>query len=210
MSQPLLYDYALDADCYGIRLAAGCLGIELALRSVDVHPGQEQRSPAMLALNPQGRLPVLTDGALTLTQPLSILLYLAESYAPDHPLMPQDALTGARMLDWMSLAAATLAPCAQARACAMMSAPGNLSQLRSDARRALRLFDDHMALQELRGEGFLAGAEATLADLMLFPALALSRDYGLDHDAFPALALWARRVRRLPGFHTMPGVPDYH
>ena len=210
MSQPVLYDYALDAECYAIRLAAGCLGIPLTLRPVDVHPGQEHLSSAMLALNSEGKLPVLEDGALTLTQPLSILLYLAESYAPDHPLLPQDAATGARMLDWMSLAAARLGPCAEARACAMLGAPGNLAGLRNEARRALRLFDDHMALQDLRGEGFLAGPEATLADLMLFPAFALTRDHGLDHDAFPALALWARRVRRIPGFHTMPGVPDYH
>ena len=43
-----------------------------------------------------------------------------------------------------------------------------------------------------------------------FPAFALSRDFGIDHDAFPALRRWARRLRRLPGFVTMPGIPDYH
>jgi hypothetical protein len=39
---------------------------------------------------------------------------------------------------------------------------------------------------------------------------ALSRDFGVDHDEYPALRRWARRFRKLPGFLTMPGIPDYH
>ena len=38
---------------------------------------------------------------------------------------------------------------------------------------------------------------------------ALSRDIGVDHDDFPALRAWVRRMRALPGFVTTPGVPDY-
>ena len=37
-----------------------------------------------------------------------------------------------------------------------------------------------------------------------------SRDFGIDHDEYPALRRWARRFRALPGFKTMPGIPDYH
>ena len=36
------------------------------------------------------------------------------------------------------------------------------------------------------------------------------RQFGIDHDEYPALRRWARRFRTLPGFKTMPGIPDYH
>jgi glutathione S-transferase len=44
----------------------------------------------------------------------------------------------------------------------------------------------------------------------LFPAIALSRDFGVDHDEFAALRRWMSRVRSLPGFITMPGIPAYY
>ena len=58
--------------------------------------------------------------------------------------------------------------------------------------------------------GMLVGENATLAEIALFPAIALSRDFGVDHDEYPALRRWMRRVRTIPGFITMPGIPDYH
>ena len=51
---------------------------------------------------------------------------------------------------------------------------------------------------------------AEVIRLALFPAIALSRDHGIDHEAYPALRRWMRSVRALPGFRTMPGIPDYH
>ncbi|MFN4098899.1 MAG: glutathione S-transferase family protein [Pararhodobacter sp.] len=210
MSAPLLYNYDLDEDCYRVRLVAGCLGVTLATHSIDMYPGREHLGADMLALNPQGRLPVLVDGDLVLAQPLAIMLHLAESLAPGHTLLPRDPATRARMMDWLTFATRDLGVAAAARATSMLNAPGDLAALTSQARKALRLLDDHLTLQAIHGQDFTAGPEPTLADLMLFPAFALSRDFGIDHDEFPALRVWARRVRKLPGFQTMPGIPDYH
>ena len=60
------------------------------------------------------------------------------------------------------------------------------------------------------GKEWFVGDAPTFADLALFPSFALSRDYGVDHDEYPALRRWIRRFRTLNGFHTMPGIPDYH
>jgi glutathione S-transferase len=70
--------------------------------------------------------------------------------------------------------------------------------------------DDHMTARHFDGKEWFVGDRATLADLVLFPSFALSRDYGVDHDEYPALRRWIRRFRSLKGFHTMPGIPDYH
>lgn len=203
----ILYNYDLDENCYRVRLVASCLGIKLELRGVDMFPGREHLSPALLALNPAGGLPILVDGDLVLTRTEAILLYLAETAGA---LLPQTAEARARMMDWLIFAAQELPAAVQARAVSMLNAPGDLTALQASARRALRLLDDHLTLQGLRGLGFVAGEAITLADLALFPSFALSRDFNLDHDEFPALRLWARRLRKTPGFVTMPGIPDYH
>lgn len=203
----ILYNYDLDENCYRVRLVAACLGITLDLHGIDLFPGREHLSPAMLALNPAGGLPILVDGDLVLTKTEAIQLYLAEQAGA---LLPQEAAARARVAEWLVFCAQDLPAATQARACAMLDAPGDLEALRAAARTALRRLDDHLTLQGLRGLGFVAGAELSLADLALFPSFALSRDFNVDHDEFPALRLWARRVRRAPGFVTMPGIPDYH
>jgi glutathione S-transferase len=70
--------------------------------------------------------------------------------------------------------------------------------------------EDHMTRQRVLGKAFFVANTVTLADLALFPAFALSRDFSIDHDAFPALRRWARQLRAIDGFITMPGIPDYH
>jgi glutathione S-transferase len=116
----------------------------------------------------------------------------------------------ARMHDWLLFSARDLGAPAQARAVAMLGAAGDGPALVRAARDGLRMLEDHMIAQGHRGCGFVAGGRATVADIALFPAFALCRDFNLDHDAFPALRLWARRIRGLEGFVTMPGIPDYH
>lgn len=203
----ILYNYDLDDDSYRVRLAASCLKVPLTLEPIDMFPGRQHRAPAMLALNPLGRLPVLQDGGLVLRDVGAILLHL--SSAAGGALVPDGADRSA-MMDWLFFAVRDLAVAGRARACSMLDVPGDVDALRAEARAALRVMDDHMTRRGLAGYGTFAGDALSLADLALFPAFALSRDFNVDHDEFPALRLWARRVRRTPGFITMPGIPDYH
>lgn len=203
----ILYNYDLDMDCYCVRLVASCLGLNLPVENIDMFPGAEHLGPRMLALNPRGTLPVLEDGALRLTQIPAILGYLADKAGGALVPAGEDR---ARMAEWLAFAAHDLAAAPQARAVSLMAAPGDLPGLRAAARAALRLMDDHMTRIALAGGGYFAGPALSLADLALFPAFALSRDFGIDHDEYPALRLWARRVRTAKGFITMPGIPDYH
>ena len=54
------------------------LGLDCEKIPVDLSK-QEQREPAFLAVNPAGRVPVLVDGDVTLTESHAILPYLGES-----------------------------------------------------------------------------------------------------------------------------------
>ncbi len=199
-----LFNYDLDLDCYRVRLVASVVGVPLELVGLDVFPGRDHLTDAMLALNPAGRLPVLVDGDLVLTQVPAILWHLASRSGGG--LIPA---APAAMVEWLSFAVGDLGPATVARNAAMLGR-GDPVAPRAAARAALRRLDDHLIRTGIAGHGYVAGGAITLADLALFPAFALSRDFGVDHDEFSALRLWARRVRTVPGFITMPGIPDYH
>ncbi|MFT8423828.1 MAG: glutathione S-transferase C-terminal domain-containing protein, partial [Gluconacetobacter sp.] len=74
---------------------------------------------------------------------------------------------------------------------------------------ALRIVDHHLAHRWRDGGQGVVGEGPTVADIALFPTVALCRDWGEEHSAYPALRRWVRAVRALPGFVTMPGIPDY-
>jgi glutathione S-transferase len=210
MSALSLYNYDLDENCYKVRLLLSCLGVEAEQVAVDVVPGKEHLSPAIRAMSPSGSLPVLRRNGLVLHEAEAILAYLARSHDPKGRFLPDDPDTFGRVMMWLTFAARELDAAVHARATAMMDAPGDIDALRAEAREALRIMDDHMTRQHFDGLEFFAGEQPTIADIALFPSFALSRDFNVDHDAFPALRRWARAVRKLDGFITMPGIPDYH
>jgi glutathione S-transferase len=210
MSALKLYNYDLDENCYKVRLLLSCLGVAVEQVAVDVLPGREHLSPAIRAMSPAGALPILKTDSLTLYEAEAILAWLARAHDPAHRFLPDDPDAFGRTTMWLTFAARDIDVARQARATAMMDAPGNIDTLRAAAREALRIMDDHMTRQHFAGQEFFAGRTATIADIALFPSFALSRDFNVDHDAFPALRRWARAVRKLDGFITMPGIPDYH
>jgi len=57
------------------------LGVSYELRFVDMLAGAH-KVPELLALNPMGKLPILTDGDQVVTEVAAIGLYLADRYAP--------------------------------------------------------------------------------------------------------------------------------
>lgn len=207
MSVPVLYDFALDARCYAVRLGASLMTRELTIRDVDVMPGKEHLSPDMLALNPKGSVPFLVDGDVTLTEPAAILTYLAKG-TPWEPV----SVTG---IDWLVFASEALAIFNTARHAALFSQPGTqdfdgIAHGSRHAKTKLRQMEDQLSLGTLRSDTFLAGGLPGVADMLAFPIFAQSRDLRIEPEAYPALRLWARRVRKLPGFIGMPGVSDCH
>src|SRR5215469_11858572 len=54
------------------------LGVAFEAVTINMLAG-EHRSPAFLRINPAGKLPVLIDGDMVLTESVAIVLYLAES-----------------------------------------------------------------------------------------------------------------------------------
>jgi glutathione S-transferase len=75
------------------------LDIECEVVDVDILAGENLR-PEFLALNPAGKVPVLVDGDVVLTESAAIPLYLAEKY-PDKGLIPASPADRAQMYRWI-------------------------------------------------------------------------------------------------------------
>jgi glutathione S-transferase len=206
----VLYNYELDDSCYRVRLALSLLGLEWQAVAVDVFPGKEHLSPPFLALNPSGRLPILRDGDLVLHGTEAILAHLARSHDPTGKWLPAQGVEFAEVMQWLIFSAHDLGVTITARQHSLFGTRGDETSLRTASSRAIRIMDDHMTVRGFAQEEWFATEHPTIADIALFPAFALSRDFGIDHDEYPALRRWARRFRALPGFRTMPGIPDYH
>jgi glutathione S-transferase len=207
---PLLYGHALSEESYKVRLLLGFLGVSYRTRTIDFYPGREQEGAAFRELNPVGDLPVLVDGDLVLRDAEAILAYLAVQHDPERRWYPQDAAALGAVMAWLGFARTHLSAMSEARGVAMLGLAGDLPALVAAARRAFRILDDHMTHREFAGGLWVAGAGPTIADVAAFPAIALSRDAGIEHDEYPALRRFIRRFRALPGFVTMPGIPDYY
>lgn len=209
MSPLTLYNFDLDENCYCVRLALGFLGREARLVAVDMVPGREHEKPPLIDLNPGADLPILVAGEIVVAGPLACLAFLARSDGGPWRA-PADPAAYAAFATWLEFAAGALAVAREARAACLFGGAGDLDALVAKGRLALRRMEDRLTLRRLDGGVWFVGDRPTLVDIALFPVFALSRDWGVGHEEFPALRLWLRRFRALPGFRVMPGVPDYH
>ncbi len=210
MTGLVLHDFELDENCYKVRLLLAALGLTVRRVAVNMLPGAEQTRPPLLLLNPLGTLPILENGALALRDAEAILAYLAVRYDPARLWLPAEPGGFSATMAWLVFAARDLHAAVLARRHAMFDEPADGPAVGAAARRAFRIMEDHATARRLAGADWFVGDGPTLADIALFPSFALSRDFGVEHEAYPALRRWARRVRTLPGFTTMPGIPDYH
>lgn len=206
----VLYNYDLDENCYKVRLALSMLRLDHQTVAVNAFPGKEQETPPFLAMNPAGALPILKDGDTTVFGAEAILAHLARAYDRAGTWLPVEGAGFAAVMQWLVFGCGALSAANRARANALFGTPGDANALRAAARHAIVAMEDAITTNGFEGRDWFAGEAPTIADVSLFPAFALSRDFGIDHDEFPALRKWARRFRSIPGFITMPGIPDYH
>src|SRR4051812_44316120 len=89
-----LYEFA-PTRSIRVRWALQELGVDFESVSVDLVAG-EHRRPEFLKINPAGRVPVLVDDDMVLTESVAIVLYLAEKY-PHKGLVSADIKLRAQM-----------------------------------------------------------------------------------------------------------------
>ena len=90
------------------------VGVPYQLRWVDMLAGA-QKSSELTALNPMGKLPVLTDGDALVTESAAIALYLGDRYAAGRLAPALDDPARATYLRWSFFTPSVMEPAAAAR-----------------------------------------------------------------------------------------------
>jgi glutathione S-transferase len=197
-----VYGMSDSGNCYKVRLALEQLGLPYRWVEVDSSKG-ETRTPAFLAMNPNGKVPTLgLEGGGYLPESNAILHYLAEGT----PLLPDDRLGRARALQWMFFEQYSHEPyIAVARFILRYLPPdtprrAELPRLQERGRQALAVMEQHLGTQP-----FFAGPAYSVADIALFAYTHCAADGGFDLAAYPAVHAWIDRVRGQPRFVALPG-----
>lgn len=197
-----LHTFPLSGHAHRVELFLALLGLPFERVIVDLARGA-QREPAFLALNPFGQVPVLQDGAVTLSDSSAILVYLAQTYDASRAWLPADPAATAAVQRWLSVAAGELASGpATARLIALFKAPLDLDRAKAIAARILGLMNDHLAARR-----FLVGDGPTIADVALYSYTAHAPEGGVSLEPYPAVRAWLGRIEALPGFVPMPQGP---
>lgn len=195
-----LFDFGPSGNCHKIRLMLSILQIPYQRQTID--PAKfEQKTPAFLNMNPWGQLPVLKDGATTLWDSQAILVYLARQYA-DPSWMPLEAASLGRIMQWLSTAANEVArgP-ADLRVHYKFGRAINIEEAQKIALTTLTILE-----QRLTVEPWLAAQHITIADIAIYPYIALAPEAKLDLNPYPALCRWITRIQSLPNYVGMPGM----
>jgi glutathione S-transferase len=195
-----LYDFELSGNCYKVRLMLSLLGLEHELVSIDIKSG-EQKSPAYLKLNPLGKVPVLTDSDVVIRDSQAILVYLARRYGGDDWL-PKSPEQMSKVVQWLSTAASEIQNgLATVRRHFLLNAPIDLESANQTAHHILQIIDEH--LQE---RDWLECDRLTIADIACFPYIGLASDANIDLKPYPHIVAWLDRIKKLPGYISMPGL----
>ena len=170
-------------------------GAEYQYVGVDLFQGAA-RTPAFLALNPAGKVPVLVDGGLTLTESAAIIAYVAEKF-PASELMPHGDAARAECLRWMFFAVTELEQPLWTIAKHRFALPkdkrvaGIEDTARWEFANAAALVD-----QALDGRDFIGGSAFSGADILLGHTLAWARSAKVALESARLVAYLDRLMAR--------------
>ncbi|RDZ28299.1 glutathione S-transferase family protein [Lysobacter silvisoli] len=196
-----IHGFSPSGNCHKLRMLLEPLGQPYDWVEVD-SPNGATRTPEFLALNPNGKVPVLQlqDGR-TLTESNAILYYLAQGT----PFLAEDRWARAQTLSWMNFEQYSHEPyVAVARFIAgwtPLDSPrrAELPRLRERSHQALAVMERHLQ----SNDWFSAGAYG-IADIALFAYTDVAEHGGVALAPYPALRAWLARVRATPGFVPLP------
>lgn len=131
-------------------------------------------TPEVDAVHPLGKIPALRHGDVALAESRAICFYIDRTF-PGPRLVPDDAVAGARVEQWISLVNTSFDPVAVRQYLGGYFFPGTPdgSPDRARIEGALPKMEQHLAVLDraVAASGNLAGTAFTLADINLVPTL---------------------------------------
>lgn len=177
----------------------------------------EQKEPWFLKINPNGRIPALTDTdprdpskTIRIFESGSIMQYLVARYDTDYRLsFPPGTVEHIEMTSWLFFMNASVGPVQGQsnhffRYCPE-TIPYAIDRFQTEVRRVYGVLEDHLAAN---GGPFIMGEKLTIADLAHWGWIAAGPWAGIELEAFPHLKAWEERVWARPAVKKGADVPE--
>ncbi len=191
-----LYDDTDSGNAYKVRLVLAHLGLPFERVELDTDRG-ETRTAEFLAKNPNGKVPVLElPSGDVLCESNAILFYLATGT----PLLPEDNIECARVLQWMFFEQYSHEPYIAVSRHVLKHLEFTeerralVESKRAPGYRALGVMEGHLA-----DRSFFVAERYSIADIALFAYTHVADEGGFELEDFAAIRGWLARVSNEPG-----------
>lgn len=181
------------------------LGLDCEIVPLDLTKG-EQRQPEFLALNPFGRVPVLTDGDLALTESYAILAYLGEKTGR---LWPASAAERADALQWLFVLSQHIMPAAgqvalriRAKVMGIPLDEAVVAQGEQALQPVIGIIDRRLASNR-----WMLGPDFSLVDCAYCPVLNVIEKAGFNLASFASASAYLNACRDRPAWKEVPKLP---
>lgn len=216
MSQPNITLYT-DATPNGLKISIALeeLGLPYKTEHLNISTNV-QKEPWFLEINPNGRIPALTDATfpgdgtpIRLFESGSILQYLAEQYDPDHKIsFPRGSREWYETNNWVFFQNAGLGPMQGQAHHFVRYAPEKIKygmdRYVNETRRLYGVLDAHLQKCE---SGFIVGDHISIADITTIGWVIWAAWADVEIDEFPALKRWEEMISARPGVKRGCDVP---
>lgn len=191
-----LYMTEMSGNSFKVRVLASILGVAYENIRIDWEH-LEHKSPAFLALNPRGQVPVMEIEGKVFWDSTAHLVYLARKFGGE-TWLPGDPLAMAEVMQWMAFAQnEVLFGLQWARGVTVYNRrPESFEGYLEDGRKALEILEAQLG----RTGDWLALGRATLADIACYPYVKRAPEGNLPLDPYPAVQAWLARCEALPGW----------
>lgn len=194
MTRPRLYGTAASR---ALRAVWGIEETGIDYEHIPLGFGADSKTPEYLAINPNGRIPALVDGELTLFESMAINLYLAQRYGG--ALYPQNPADQARAWQWSVWAISEIEPLQMRIVIQRVFTPEDrrdpavVERATQALQRPLKVLDAALA-----DRPWLLGEQFSVADLNVAAVMLLMRRVGFDLTAHPRVQRWAEACHARP------------
>lgn len=193
---------AATPNGHKVSVALEEMGLPYTVHSVNLMAG-EQKQPAFLAINPNGRVPAIVDDGFAVFESGAILIYLAEKTGL---LMPTDVQGRSRVIQWLMFQMGGIGPMMGQANVFYRYFPERIQpaidRYHGEVKRLFGVLDRHLAEHE-----WLAG-DYSIADIANWCWTRTARWSGVDPEPFENLARWHRAIADRPAAQRGIAVPQ--
>ena len=181
------------------------LGVAHERVTVDLARG-DQRKPAFLALNPNGKVPTLVVGGVPMFEALAIMLHLADRFGVERKLWPAlDDPARPTAMAWSVWAYVTYGTALRQLFLATSERLGERFHNAAQADYARNELDNLLGMLDakLASAPYLLGASFSIADVVVGSVVHYSEHTGVAVARHANVGAWLERCQARPGFQKL-------